>query len=354
MSAHDLLRAMGSQKVPEKQGDFDRERAVSKMQTKMRALARSRERRVRWFAAFAVAAAVLLAVGIGWRTTRPIAQVLEIHLTGVSGSVFVDRAGVASLAMTNAIIAPTDRVTTSPGATARLVFPSGASVDISESTEVRARGERTFLDSGAVDAHVPKLGPTESFTVETPDALVTVHGTSFHVEYYNRSTRVRVTEGRVSVRSMGEETFLNPGDSWPAAHADVAPIPTIVAKNEPQIARPHPSLGLSAPVQTKQTKPIVSAPPPSTPMTTLNEQNRLLQSALAARRAGRDADAIAQLDELLQKYPASPLAQEAHVERFRALEKIGRHAEAVDEARRYVAAYPDGFARDEANAIVAR
>jgi hypothetical protein len=54
------------------------------------------------------------------------------------------------------------------------------------------------------------------------------------------------------------------------------------------------------------------------------------------------------------RYPASPLAQEAHVERFRALERMGRHSAAVSAARLYLVAYPNGFARDEAKAIVLR
>jgi outer membrane protein assembly factor BamD (BamD/ComL family) len=91
-----------------------------------------------------------------------------------------------------------------------------------------------------------------------------------------------------------------------------------------------------------------------TPRSALAEQNRLLQAALAARREGRDADALAKLDELLRAYPNSPLAQEAHANRFRALEKLGRHAEAVVEAQTYLAEYPDGFARDEAKAILAK
>jgi hypothetical protein len=85
---------------------------------------------------------------------------------------------------------------------------------------------------------------------------------------------------------------------------------------------------------------------------TLADQNALLQTALDARRRNDDAAAIASLDKLIAKYPGSPLIQDARVERMRAYERSGRHAEAVAEAGRYLADFPSGSARDEAKALV--
>lgn len=335
MSVSDLLRKMSEESVPEREGD--RERAIARMSKTMRVLEREAEKRAlrtRIFATLALVAAVFIGVFVGFslRKREPVAAIEPtIRIVAITGSI---------TAANRDTLAPNDRLSTSDGSSARLVFPTGASVDIDGSSRVGARiagGERTFLDLGAVDVHVPKLGPTDSFTVETPDALVTVHGTTFRVEYKGE-TRVHVTEGRVSVRHGSEEIFLGPGDSYPSEHASVMPIET------------------SAPEVESAPKPSIKAPAPSAkPATTsLADQNRLLQAALSSKRAGRDADALSALDELLAKYPASSHAQDAHVERFRILERMKRHDEAVTEARLYLAMYPGGFARTEALEITNR
>lgn len=80
--------------------------------------------------------------------------------------------------------------------------------------------------------------------------------------------------------------------------------------------------------------------------------NRLFADAKRARREHRDADALALLNELLVGYPRSQLAHEASVERFRTLSRLGRAAEARRRAEGYLAAYPKGFAVEEARALL--
>ena len=80
--------------------------------------------------------------------------------------------------------------------------------------------------------------------------------------------------------------------------------------------------------------------------------NRLFADAKRARREHRDADALALLNELLVGYPRSQLAHEASVERFRTLSRLGRDAEARRRAEGYLAAYPKGFAVEEARALL--
>jgi outer membrane protein assembly factor BamD (BamD/ComL family) len=89
-------------------------------------------------------------------------------------------------------------------------------------------------------------------------------------------------------------------------------------------------------------------------LSTLAEQNKLLQQALDARRRGDETHAIESLDTLLTRYPSSPLTQEARVEKFRALEARSNHSRAVVEAQRYLADYPAGFAVNEAKALISR
>jgi hypothetical protein len=217
-----------------------------------------------------------------------------------------------------------------------MVLEGGATVELVADTRVRVRAahaERIGITVGEIAVHVPKLGPDESFRVETPDAEVTVHGTSFVVAVHDGKTRVTVSEGVVTVKSGTGEALLHAGDAWPApeSHA-VAPVP--------------------APAPAKSVAAATSRPRPDP--STLDDQNRLLQRALASRRQGDDAHALVELDALLTRYPGSPLAQEARVEKFRALERMGQHAKAVGEARRYLADYPNGFAADEAKALALR
>lgn len=79
-------------------------------------------------------------------------------------------------------------------------------------------------------------------------------------------------------------------------------------------------------------------------------QNRLFADAMNARARGDLAGAVRLLDRLLRRYPASVLGEDARVERFRALARLG-DARAAGAARGYLAAYPGGFARGEARQV---
>ena len=74
-------------------------------------------------------------------------------------------------------------------------------------------------------------------------------------------------------------------------------------------------------------------------------------AAMSARRTGDDAGAIRILTDLLTRHPTSPLAQNATVERFRALKRLGDEQAASQTARRYLKDYPVGMASDEARRL---
>jgi TolA-binding protein len=68
---------------------------------------------------------------------------------------------------------------------------------------------------------------------------------------------------------------------------------------------------------------------------TLAAENALMQTAMVAARAGDDARAVASFGDLLARYPRSPLAENAGVERFRALGRLrGEGAAASSDAPR--------------------
>jgi hypothetical protein len=72
---------------------------------------------------------------------------------------------------------------------------------------------------------------------------------------------------------------------------------------------------------------------------------------MQARRESDDGRALALFEQLLSDSPDTPLAQEARVERFRTLKRMGQHDVAGREARRYLADFPGGFATKEARAL---
>jgi hypothetical protein len=197
---------------------------------------------------------------------------------------------------------------------------TGAAVELGPRTELQLgeaepRGagvdERVNLSAGRILVRVPKLGPGR-LVVGTPHAEITVHGTVFEVTVQAASTgeppitTVSVTEGRVSVASGGREIFLAPGASWSSARSPEATPPNSGALDDAAEARRDGDDGAG---RIKQS--------------TLRAENELFKAALAARRAGNAKRAIELVDELLRRYPGTPLENAARAERARA-EDSGR------------------------------
>lgn len=141
------------------------------------------------------------------------------------------------------------------------------------------------------------------------------------------------------------------------------PVTSIAEPAASQIPRPIAAAPVTSPSASSSLhKPVTSASAnvskvqagaaPSDSASTLAQENDLYAAASSAARSGNDVLAVSDLSSLLSRYPASPLAQNARVDRFRALARLGRKQEAVAQARRYLADYPNGFARDEAKALV--
>jgi hypothetical protein len=218
-----------------------------------------------------------------------------------------------------------------------------------------AKERRLRLGVGSVDVDVPHLGrSSERFVVETPTVDVVVVGTAFSVNVggsvARRETNVNVRRGTVWIFSHGERlAVLKAGDAWsseakPVAAGGTAPAPAVA---------PTPD---DAP---KTARKVASAPdvgagdtsPKETATGSLAEENRLFEAGLSARNAGDDRRAADAFGNLLSRYPRSVLSEQALAERFRALSRSGRTALAVTAARRYLAAYPQGVARGDAERI---
>jgi hypothetical protein len=261
-----------------------------------------------------------------------------------------------------------DRVRTGDSSAAQLSFPSGASIQISPATQFSAHssagdgGEAIDVTLGGIDVHVPKLAAGLQFAVHTPAATIKVHGTRFSVSVTSAQghpvTRVNVSEGAVSVESGGEVVELRARATWSSAANQQTSAP---AAHKPA---PEQSVAAETAVQTprrverqesKLAPPLARTPSneraPERASSTLGAENALLEQAMSASRRGDDKRAVALLDTLLARYPRSELVPNAQVERFRALRRLGKHAEAARQARRYLGEHPSGMAKEEARQV---
>jgi hypothetical protein len=200
-----------------------------------------------------------------------------------------------------------------------------------------AAERRMRLGRGTVDVDLPvKLAAGRHLVVETPNADVVVVGTAFSVGVREAgsgvATRVSVRRGTVWIMDGGKQrAVLVAGQEWES--------PSSVAAEPATVEAPAPPPGKAS---RGGGRPADG---------TLAEENRLFQSGLSARNAGDPAGAADAFALLLARYPRSVLAEQALAERFRALERAGRVSAAVVSARRYLAQYPRGFARAEAERV---
>lgn len=135
---------------------------------------------------------------------------------------------------------------------------------------------RLRLDEGAVTVHARDLGGG-TLQVETPDALVTVHGTIFRVSLEPEAA-VSVAEGRVSVRTEDGEVFLDGGASWRDGRVVSADGATLRAEVEAWSAAPE-VVAASRPRPRRRAPDVAPTPEAQDPDT-------LAIRAEAARRQG--------------------------------------------------------------------
>lgn len=191
-------------------------------------------------------------------------------------------------------LGPTSRITTGATEGAALIANSGYQLEISPGSDISftpprdtSAGQETLmrLHSGIAKLSVLPLPPGSTLGVVTRDARVTVVGTAFSVETHkDESTCVRVTEGKVLVERERESKVLSAGQDW---GCEGGPIESMDRKATPQ------------------------AKSASLRRTTLAEENKLLSAALAAERKGQTEAARRGYQQLLKRYPGSPLTEDA-------------------------------------------
>jgi hypothetical protein len=385
--AQELLRAWAEAPVPPDDptaAELRRRRIVASTALTIARAADAQAKRQRWLrigTAFASAAALLAVAGVGWRvasrshrtTDDATSEIAKAQL--LAGSIHRSHQGMAAPAVGadgRVGLGPGDEVTTDQNGRGEIVLNDGVAIalearthvrlpDVAASSALAQASEQVGLDAGSVFVRVPSLPHGHTFAVRTPDTTVTVHGTAFAVEVVpaaqgTAGTRVRVSSGVVSVAVGGREVYLWPGMEWssmspePAQHAALGEPPQeapVAAGGTPI----QPAGGTRIAPSSHRGHPQARPAAHDDSASTLGEENRLLGSAIAAAKGGNYGDAVATLDDLLRRFPTSPVAPEAHVQRFRILEQSGDVGAAAREARTYLMLYPEGSAREEAKRL---
>jgi FecR-like protein len=343
----------------------DRERGLSTIERALEARRPSR-RPARIGVAASVAASVL-----GWLVLRePGAPPARGTLVSVvasplrDGASFLDSTGEVPLAHEVSLLVG-GRITTAPGGGARLQLSTGTGLELASATTLTLQSQdalqRFALAQGGLAAKVAKLTAHERFVIDTPDAQVEVRGTAFHLEVLptprdcgdRTRTRLEVTEGVVELRSSRLVARVAAGQHWPS-DCDPPPSAAVPAVSGGEAAPGSEASGppVSRAVKAAPARSVTGVPSRPQPPTAslIGEQNALFQRGILAQRRGDAAGALAAYGELIERFPSSPLAENAAVERIR-LAVDADPSRARREAAAYLARYPRGFARVEMRRI---
>lgn len=314
----------------------------------------------RW--SLAAAAVVLLGVGASrFLPSGPVAQVAPPAAPAVSvvghasgDGVTVEDVGPPAPLAEGKALARGSRILAHAGGHATLSLSTGTELVVEDGGDlsiVDTNGDdQVFaIRAGAVRARVAKLQRGARFIIRTPDSEVEVRGTSFRVATVEADpaceggtvTRVTVYEGVVSVRHSGQEARIAAGQNWPSGCVEVHEQP------EQRLAKRP--IGTSHQRMSSVGAPSTSGEP-ARAASDLGEQNDLFGRALAAKRSGATSEAIQGFEAFISRYPSSSLAESAFAQRMKLLRTIDR-ARAAAAAEQYLARYPHGFARADAEAI---
>lgn len=328
----------------------DRARGVATIQAAL--AARTRRRRLLWVGGvLAVAASTLLGLrlrGAAEAPSAPAAERVAIRVESSHGlSLYEGERG--RMLTEGSLLEQGQRLETSATGEAALSLSTGTTLALGAQTSFvvddRGKVERFSLRRGRLSAKVAKLASGERFIVSTPDAEIEVRGTNFSIDVLERGeecgagsrSRLAVTEGVVEVRRGGAAVLVRAGQFWPP---DCVSVAARVSASEPESAsgRTH-----NAP----------AAKSAAAPTSRLARANDLFAEGVALRRQGDANGALRAYQEVMTRFPTSPLAENALVERMRLLANVSS-ARARSEAQRYLARYPGGFAAEEARQLAAK
>jgi len=385
--------ADGETALPLEVSDVERTRAIAAVSAAIGARQARRQRVRRAMVGLSLAASSILVVGavralIASGSPAKVAAVssaapavaasrLDPIATPLAGEVRIrTETSVRAIAQGTPVSAG-DHVLAEPGARASVALTTGTRLALENDSDLAvteadpAMTVFTLLQ-GAVRADVAKLKAGERFLVRTADADVEVRGTSFRVavvasarvcgdgqsgegaENGTTRTRVEVTEGIVTVRHGAQEVAVHPGQSWPAPCASGSEgrsVASAVPSPRPHARSDGAHGGAISNGPASRSTP-ESAPPSARAISDLAAQNDLFAEAMREKQRGDANAAVATFDRFVATYPASALLESAIAERMKVL-VTSDPARARGAAREYLARFPKGFARADAEKILA-
>ena len=278
-------------------------------------------------AGLALAAAALLFLGRGESgVPRPLASnappsMASTTLADVTGMVTQRRAGASHSVPSGREARALDsnaELQTAIRSSARIRNARGDAVTMFENSALALNGfdqssRGIQLLAGSIRCEVSELTPGQRFSVLTPNASIEVRGTAFSVLVSGigaaARTCVKVERGTVLITASRSEHQLGAGQAWGCEpERPTSPGPDSAARDA--------AIDSSSPANDSP-KLQDRGDGKSAIVGTLDEENRLFQAGLAAERQRDFARARAAFDQLLTRFPASPLANDARVARAR-------------------------------------
>ena len=211
---------------------------------------------------------------------------------------------------------------------------------------------RVRLTHGSAAFHVSHLASGQRFLVTLPDGEIEVRGTRFVVDVEDGRTRyIVVIEGKVAVRPSGAgERLLLAGDRW-----DLAPGAT--ARSRPA---PEPAVALAIPPTAAAAAPATKPAPrhegavTAAAETTASTASSLFAQGIQAFRAGNYLLADHLWQAFAARNPRDPRVEDAAFLRAVGRSRLGDDSGAAELARAYLAAFPRGMRRQEAQVLILR
>ena len=192
----------------------------------------------------------------------------------------------------------------------------------------------------AASAGATLLGTSGAFAVKVAAVVVLMGGTGGTLLYES-------ARGPTPSSASVTATAAAPTVAAAARAARIIPFSALAMASAPiETAAPPPTVQ-STPIETVAAAAVPAPPPPVAPRAlpvpikatgtaTLEDETRLVQSAIAALRSGDPASGLSLLDEHAREFPHGVLAEERSGERVLALCALGREAEARTAADRFL------------------
>lgn len=215
------------------------------------------------------------------------------------------------------------------------VIEVGAGAQVLHAAGGPDRPETVRLSHGAITVALDALRGGERFVLSTQDAEIEAREAIFEIgAERDRLSWVDVRAGTVTVRTHGAPpVVLRLGESWR---------PTSAPEPAPKAKGPAAD---DAPAQRSVSPAPLRSPSKRAPQVAPNE--RAFRDAWAAFARGDMSQAAELFSQAEQAAPGASLAEDACYGRAVALDRAGLHAEATAEMERFLERYPDAVRGEE-------